>query len=699
MSLRSQLTLPAIAAVLSAAAIASACRSDGLTVTPHATPQVPEAIAESAVPIVATPGAAATPASTPGAPVPSQIPFPTARPPSPTPTPKPAGLPATELSGDPVVRRQDIPLPPGRDIYELGRRLLLKSGTLPPRVAEPPPPPLTEGEAVRMWVNREAGNVQVTAIVSRVSENAYWLFEEGVDVDRRNLDTAVREFESAVWPKVTGVFGPIWTPGVDGDPRLVILHARLRPGVAGYFSGADSYPRSIQKHSNEREIIYMSTTTPVGTRDYLATLAHELQHAVHWAADADEDTWLNEGLSEVASELAGFHIISVASYLRAPATSLTEWPAQISESGPNYGAAALFFEYFMDHYGGEAALRGLVEEPADGLDAVNRYLEKAGYRERALDVYRDWLVANYLDEVSGRYSHPRRDLHSGVRLKTDFILTPVTVEESLPPLGAHYYVASLGARDVRLQFKGDPVAELFPASPFSGDSCWWGNAGDSIDTTLTRRVDLSSARAGSATTLKYAIWFDIEADWDYAYVEVSTDGGSTWTALPAGATTDANPNGNSYGHAYTGLSRLVSRSAGEGWIEESVDLSAYAGQELQVRFEYITDDAVHGRGVCLDDFAIPEVGWYDDAETPGDWVSEGFARVNNKIPQDYLLLVIRQPADGPAAVLQMPVSGDGSGGTTVIGLSPDEKLAVIISPVTAGVAGLARYTLTVEKGG
>ena len=600
----------------------------------------------------------------------------------------------------PVVRRQEIPSAPARDIYDLGRRLVLQTKTAPPRFTDPPPPPLKEGDHLKMWVNREAGNVQIDAVVARVSENAYWLFDSRLGTDHRGLDAAVEEFEKNVWPRVTGVFGPIWTPGIDGDPRLLILHAEVRSGVGGYFSGADSYPRSIQKHSNEREIIYISSNGPApGTRSYMATLAHELQHAVHWAADPDEDTWVNEGLSEVASEIAGYRVGSIAAYLRQPDTSLTEWAANIVETGPNYGAAALFFEYLMDHYGGEAALKAVVAEPADGLESVDRYLAKAGYKERALDVFRDWLVATYLDEASGKYSYPRRDLHQGVRLLTEFVLTPTTAEGSVQPMGARFYSVSIGATEVRLRFTGDPVAELFPAKPRSGDSCWWGNAGDSIDTALTRKVDLSRVASGSKATLEYSVWLDVEKDWDYAFVAVSTDSGSTWTLLPAQHTTDTNPNGNSYGQSYTGRSADEFGAEPGGWLRESVDLSPYAGQEVLVRFEYITDDAVHGRGVCLDDFAITELGWKDDSETAGDWTSEGFARVNNQIPQDYLVQVIRQPANGPVSVVQMPVRPDGTGELTVSGVASDEKVVVIVSPVTAGVAGSAKYTLKVEKGG
>jgi immune inhibitor A len=41
------------------------------------------------------------------------------------------------------------------------------------------------------------------------------------------------------------------------------------------------------------------------------------------------------------------------------------------------------------------------------------------------------------------------------------------------------------------------------------------------------------------------------------------------------------------------------------WINEMVDLSQYAGQNLTLRFEYVTDSNVTGEGFLLDDLSIP----------------------------------------------------------------------------------------------
>ena len=107
-------------------------------------------------------------------------------------------------------------------------------------------------------------------------------------------------------------FGSEWTPGVDGDPHLYVINASLR-GVGGYFNSADEYPSEIRPASNEIEAIYINVRyLPPGTGLYSRVLAHELQHAVHWKADVSEETWVNEGLSELAVTVAGMTGIQYA---------------------------------------------------------------------------------------------------------------------------------------------------------------------------------------------------------------------------------------------------------------------------------------------------------------------------------------------------------------------------------------------------
>jgi len=528
--------------------------------------------------------------------------------------------------------------------------------------------------------------MRIGATVLRASEHAYWVFDDAVDVDAAALDDAVQEFETNVWPAVTGLFGDIWTPGADGDPRLVILHSSLRAGVGGYYSSADEYPRSVQPLSNERKMLYVNPLDlPLDSQGYPAVLAHELQHAVHWAVDPGEETWLNEGLSELAMARTGFRAANVRSYLRQPATSLTGWPADVKLAGPHYGASTLFVEYLVTHYGGDDTIPRLLQEPADGLDGVDAYLEGLGFDESALDVFADWLVANYLDDVSERYSYVDRSLTRGLKAASEPVVAGVPMDGRVGQFGARYYALRPRAPAAKVTFQGAAMTELFTTAPPSGRACWWGNAGDSVDATLTREIDL---HAVESATLRWKVWHDIEAGWDYAYVEASGDGGRTWDILRPQHATESDPNRAAYGPGYTG-------GTGE-WVEDKVDLSAYAGGRVVVRFEYVTDDAVHLDGICLDDFEVPEIGWHDDAESDGEWTALGFVRVNNRVQQEYLVQIVISAGDGVLTVERLPVAPDGRGEATVSTADGNAMIVVIVSAVTSASRADAPYTLTIE---
>jgi bacillopeptidase F (M6 metalloprotease family) len=153
-------------------------------------------------------------------------------------------------------------------------------------------------------------------------------------------------------------------------------------------------------------------------------------------------------------------------------------------------------------------------------------------------------------------------------------------------------------------------------------------------------VDL---RAATRPILSYWTWYEIEKDYDYAYIAVSTDGGARWTTLAAPATTKEDPNGNNLGNGYTDTS---GRGRTPAWIQQEVDLSPYAGKEIQLRFEYVTDGALNLHGFALDDIAITGV-LNDDAESDNGWKAEGFVRSTNVVAQRFLVQLLRFTATGP----------------------------------------------------
>jgi hypothetical protein len=94
-------------------------------------------------------------------------------------------------------------------------------------------------------------------------------------------------------------------------------------------------------------------------------------------------------------------------------------------------------------------------------------------------------------------------------------------------------------------------------------------------------------------TLKIWCWYDIETDWDYAYVEISTDGGNSFLSIPGNITTDYDPHGNNLGNGITGYSG--------GWVEGKFDLADHVGEQIYLRLRYVTDGYVNEPGFYADD--------------------------------------------------------------------------------------------------
>ena len=143
--------------------------------------------------------------------------------------------------------------------------------------------------------------------------------------------------------------------------------------------------------------------------------------------------------------------------------------------------------------------------------------------------------------------------------------------------------------------------------------------------------------------------------------------------------TDNDPNGSNYGWGYTGKS-----GGGPEWIQEDVDISKFAGQKVQLRFEYITDAAINGEGFLLDNVAIPEVGYsigFEDGD--GGWQAAGFVRIDNVIPQTYRLALI---SSGNATSVQyLTLSLDNT-------LDIPLQIGGDVDAVTLVVTGTSRYT-------
>jgi carboxypeptidase T len=124
-----------------------------------------------------------------------------------------------------------------------------------------------------------------------------------------------------------------------------------------------------------------------------------------------------------------------------------------------------------------------------------------------------------------------------------------------------------------------------------------GNYNNNTNTALT--LATSFVLTGVANpVLSFWTWIDLETGYDYGYVEVSTNG-TTWTQLAA----------------YTGHSH--------NWEQKFVDLSAYSGQAIIVRFRLVTDYSITYDGWYIDDVQIGQSDTKQAAKSAIEAITEG----------------------------------------------------------------------------
>jgi immune inhibitor A len=583
-----------------------------------------------------------------------------------------------------------FPAPPERDLYRLAAQLSPNAGDLDMfrGTVAGPPDGYSPGLEAPFWLVdfRSMTMYQAVFELRLVTPSAYWWVEKGQPVLPQDLDQAGWEFEERIFPRVTAAFGSPWPVEGESRGRLNIVHAGLQGAIAGYYSSGDEHPRQVYPYSNEGKTIYIRSNLIRPGRlptqqSYLEVLAHELQHAIHWRGNSSEDTWVNEGLSELAVTVAGYGgnnipPASIRRFLRTPTVSLIHWPLDNSNISAHYGGASLFMHYLAEHYSRDNDLRDLVQERSDGIAGIDAYLHRQGYGITFREVFRDWVVANILDEQPGRYGYSQFKVDASIGRAMDRFSQE---SSTIPQYAAEYVQLRSLTGPVRIRFQGAAENRLLPVD-LGEHGCWWSNSGDSISSTLTRSVDLQGREQA---TLSYQVWHNVEQNWDYGYIQVSEDGGQTWQILETPHTSPENPIGNSFGPGYTGDSH--------GWLSEEIDLSPYSGSQVEVRFHYVTDDAVNGAGLCFRNIALSPGHALDGDD---QWRAEGFVHIDNVVQQDYIVQVIQIGERGRVSTIALDAANRGE----LVIFNPEklDRLVVAVAALAPKTLQRAPYTLTVE---
>jgi hypothetical protein len=432
----------------------------------------------------------------------------------------------------------------------------------------------------------------------------------------------------------------------------------------------EGYPACTEEIGASRPV---GTPLP---RLYEGVFAHEYQHLLHGYTDPDESAWVNEGMSDFAQTLVGYidpavpvtakkadsHLRCFAGYLArrgygGPENSLTLWGDQ---GGPeilcDYGAAYSFMQYLAGHFG-TTALTRLHNEPRNGLRALRAVIGNVG--KIPMRIVHRWAAAVALDHVIDQGAR----LHGGKRatysedsltFQVNWAATYDDINHDgrtgdtgneaystpgAPPNGSDYVRLRAGGQRflsggdlTRLSFRGGgtlaplPLEWTVDPTPPAGttaalacgpggtatgatetveDPAFYSGCGDMLDRAVVHRVAVPEADP----TLAFEALWDTELGWDFGFVQVWDADEADWVSLPCSGTTRA--------HDPAALREIVANLPGysgdsTGWAPQTCDLSAYAGQQVDVAFRYMTDPAVAEGGF-----------WVDDVTVGGEAVSDG----------------------------------------------------------------------------
>jgi hypothetical protein len=412
------------------------------------------------------------------------------------------------------------------------------------------------------------------------------------------------------------------------------------------------------------------TSAPARPFDYEATFAHEYQHLLESYEDPDEVEWVNEGLADWAQTLTGYvdptrpitdkgfdgHIqcflgwLSVATPVNpiprpecGPENSLTQW---LEKGDPfilaDYGATYSLMELLSSRYGDDF-MTALHRDDGNGLVGLQDVLDsrsgrdgKGHGKDTAQDVIHDWELAVALDGlVDGKQYH----LKGGPVKKGD--VTVKTLDATVNWDNPHAYDApgapSNGADYVRLRdakgqyLSGDDINSLsfsapttLPTQPVewivdpnppthTGNAALYSGADNRRDEAIVRPIAVGT---GAAATLTFDAFWNEEDTWDFGFVQISDDGGSTYQSLSCTNTTsDADP------QAAPAVLENVPGFSGfsETFRPQTCSLAAYAGKTVLLAFRAINDELALGN----DPIPVTPGFWVDNVKVGTTSISDG----------------------------------------------------------------------------
>jgi hypothetical protein len=235
------------------------------------------------------------------------------------------------------------------------------------------------------------------------------------------------------------------------------------------------------------------------------------------------------------------------------------------------------------------------------------------------------------------------------------------------PMASYLATATIGEFDIdayriagiRYWDAIDPDLFAPAALPRTGEQFAISQKGDPSYKRLARTI--SVPRGGA--TLSFWITRDTETEWDFVFVEAHTVGEDDWTTLPDlnGHTSQNtgfvcpfwhelhpflthyqtdNGDGTCSPEGSSGDWWAMSGTS-DGYEQWSVDLSAFAGSDVEVSISYASDDFIQGAGAFVDDVVVSTgagtTSFEDDGNTLDGWTVPGSPEGSEPNPNDWIV--------------------------------------------------------------
>ncbi|MCA0457098.1 MAG: immune inhibitor A [Chloroflexi bacterium] len=133
------------------------------------------------------------------------------------------------------------------------------------------------------------------------------------------------------------------------------------------------------------------------------------------------------------------------------------------------------------------------------------------------------------------------------------------------------------------------------------------------------------------------------------------------------------------------------------WTPQEVNLNAYAGKQIVLRFDYVSADDRPDKGMAIDNIAIPEIGFSDDAESGiRGWAMNGWQQIDNVVPQQYIVQYALL-GEARSRVERLIAPGDDTtSGVWTFSLNAEETVVLAISGINDLTDTPATFALSAQ---